>query len=56
MIQVKRNRDALHDRFIIITRIDKTKARILIGQGLDFIKPDGSVKPTYITVEDPYDE
>jgi len=56
VIEVKRSKDALHDRFLVLTRVSNTKARILIGQGLDFIKPDGSVKPTYITVEDPYVE
>ncbi len=43
-----------HDRFIELTRTDGTKARILIGRGLDFIQPDGSVLPTYVIVENPY--
>jgi hypothetical protein len=45
---------AQHDRFIEIVRIDGGRARILIGQGLDFISPDGSVRSTYIVIEDPY--
>ena len=45
-----------HDRFIILTRTNGTKARILIGQGLDFIQPDGTIRPTHIIIEDPYSE
>lgn len=41
-----------HDRFIEIERTDGTKARILIGQGLDFIQSDGRTKPTYIVIEE----
>jgi hypothetical protein len=53
-ITFKRSERAPHDRFIEIIRTDGSKARILIGQGLDFIQPDGSARPTYIVVEDPY--
>lgn len=42
-----------HDRFILLERQDGTKARILIGRGLDFIHADGSIDPTYIVIEDP---
>jgi hypothetical protein len=42
-----------HDRFILLERTDGTKARILIGQGLDFIQPNGRTKPTYVVIEDP---
>lgn len=51
----RRTDRAQHDRFIELHRIDGVRARILIGQGLDFINPDGSVRPTYIVIEDPYD-
>jgi hypothetical protein len=49
-----RSERAEHDRFVEIHRTEGGKARILIGQGLDFINPDGSVRPTYIVIEDPY--
>jgi len=42
-----------HDRFIEFERTDGTKARIIIGYGLDFIQPDGRTKPTYIVIQDP---
>lgn len=42
-----------HDRFIEIIRLDGTKARIIIGRGLDFIQPDRSTKPTFVIIEDP---
>lgn len=51
----RRERGAVHhDRFIELKYTDGTKARILIGRGLDFIQPDGSVLPTYIIIENPY--
>lgn len=53
-LDFKRTPYAEHDRFIIIHRADGSRARILIGQGLDFIRPNGSVSPTYIVIEDPY--
>ncbi len=43
-----------HDRYIILHREDKSRARILIGRGLDFIKPNGDVLPTFIVVQDPF--
>jgi superfamily II DNA/RNA helicase len=43
-----------HDRFIEILRLDGTKARIIIGRGLDFIQPDRSTKPTFVIIEDPF--
>lgn len=56
-IDVNRKETAVeHDRFIILTRTDGTMARILLGQGLDFIQPDGRVRPTHIVIEDPYSE
>ena len=42
-----------HDRYIDITRLSGEKARIFIGRGLDFIRPDGSTKSTYIVIQDP---
>lgn len=53
-LDFKRTPYAEHDRFIIIHRADGSRVRILIGQGLDFIRPNGSVSPTYIVIEDPY--
>ncbi len=42
-----------HDRFITITRVNGKQARIIFGRGLDFIQPDGSIRPTYIVIQDP---
>lgn len=42
-----------HDRYIRIERQDGTQACILIGRGLDFIRSNGSVDPTYIVIQDP---
>lgn len=53
--EFRRTERAEHDRFIEISRANGVQARILIGQGLDFINPDGMVKSTYIVIEDPYD-
>ena len=54
-IDFKRTKHTEHDRFIIIERGSGSLARILIGKGLDFIKPDGSVSKTFIVIEDPYE-
>ncbi|QPC80936.1 DEAD/DEAH box helicase [Phototrophicus methaneseepsis] len=43
-----------HDRYITLTRADLTQARILIGQGLDFIQSNGRNRSTYIVIEDPW--
>lgn len=43
-----------HDRYLIITRTNGEKVRILIGRGLDFIQSDGSVLSTYVVIEDPW--
>ena len=42
-----------HDRFIHLTRIDGTEARIGIGAGLDFIRFNGRTCMTDIVIEDP---
>jgi hypothetical protein len=42
-----------HDRYVSIERVDGSKARIMIGKGLDFIHSDGSVDPTYVVIQDP---
>ncbi|MBT7618191.1 MAG: DUF1998 domain-containing protein [Calditrichaeota bacterium] len=42
-----------HDRYILITRTDGEKARIILGRGFDFIQTDGSIRPTFIIIEDP---
>jgi len=44
---------AEHDRYIKIIRANGEQARIIFGRGLDFIQPDGSVKSTYIIIQDP---
>lgn len=41
-----------HDRYIHITRPDGSKARLLIGRGLDFIRSNGSVRETYLVIEE----
>jgi hypothetical protein len=41
-----------HDRFIHLTRVDGTEARIGIGAGLDFIRPNGRTCMTDIVIED----
>jgi ATP-dependent helicase YprA (DUF1998 family) len=51
-IQVKR-KDSEHDRWIEVQRENGIRARLLIGRGLDFIRNDGTVEPTYIVVQDP---
>lgn len=42
-----------HDRFIEISRLNGEKARIILGRGLDFIQEDGSIKSTFIVIQDP---
>jgi superfamily II DNA or RNA helicase len=42
-----------HDRFIDVMRINGEQAKIIIGRGLDFIQPDGSIRSTYIVIQDP---
>jgi len=42
-----------HDRYIELTREDGDKARIILGRGLDFMQPDGSIKATFIVIQDP---
>ncbi|NMC84201.1 MAG: DEAD/DEAH box helicase [Anaerolineaceae bacterium] len=42
-----------HDRYIEITRLNGERAKIIIGRGLDFIQPDGSIRSTYIVIQDP---
>ena len=54
-IEVRR-KTAEHDRWIIVTRPDRTRARMVIGRGLDFIRSDRSVEPTYIVIQDPLRE
>jgi len=52
IIKVDRS-SAEHDRWIDVERIDGTKGRMLIGRGLDFIRSDGTVEPTYIVLQEP---
>ena len=51
--KVRFKHTAEHDRYIEITRYNGELARIIIGRGLDFIQPDGSIKSTYIVIQDP---
>jgi ATP-dependent helicase YprA (DUF1998 family) len=44
-----------HDRHIELTRTDGRKARAIIGMGLDFIERDGTVRPTFIVIQDPFE-
>ena len=43
-----------HDRYIELTRTDDKKARVIIGMGLDFIEPNGTVRQTFLIFQDPY--
>lgn len=45
-----------HDRYILITRPDGKQARIILGRGLDFMQADGSIKSTFIIIQDPLDQ
>lgn len=42
-----------HDRFLEVVRVNGDRARIYIGRGFDFIRPDGSTKATYIVIQNP---
>jgi len=42
-----------HDRYIELSREDGEKARIILGRGLDFMQSDGSIKSTFIVIQDP---
>ena len=53
-IKFNRGRNTSHDRFVVINRDDGSKARIIIGKGLDFIRKDGSVDKTFVVIEDPF--
>ncbi len=46
--------DVPHDRFLLLTRPDGSRARIGIGAGLDFIRQNGRARMTDISIEDPY--
>ncbi|MBN8595240.1 MAG: DEAD/DEAH box helicase [Anaerolineae bacterium] len=53
ILQCQRRTDRQeHDRWIEITRADGSKARLYIGRGLDFIRPDGTVQGTYLVIEE----
>lgn len=43
-----------HDRSIMFEYVDGTKSRLLMGRGLDLIKPDGTLEKTYLVVEHPF--
>ena len=42
-----------HDRYIELNRENGEKARIIFGRGLDFMQSDGSIKSTFIIIQDP---
>jgi len=42
-----------HDRYIELNRENGEKARIILGRGLDFMQSDGSIKSTFIVIQDP---
>ena len=47
--------NATHDRFIIVTYTDKSRSRIVIGKGLDFIDNNGVIgEDTTIVIEQNY--
>ena len=41
-----------HDRHIEITRLDGSKARVIIGAGLDFIHADGKISETFLVFQE----
>jgi len=53
-IKLKTDPYTVHDRFIELTRADGSKARVIIGMGLDFVQPDGRVRRTFLIFQDPY--
>jgi hypothetical protein len=42
-----------HDRYIELNRENGEKARIILGRGFDFMQSDGSIKSTFIVIQDP---
>lgn len=53
-VELGTKKNVSHDRYILIERVDGTQARLIIGKGLDFIRPDGGVDHTFLIFEDPY--
>lgn len=51
-IKFKIERHIAHDRYIELTYTDNHKARVIIGLGLDFIEPNGSVRETFLVFQD----
>ncbi len=43
-----------HDRYIEVTHVDGSKARVIIGVGLDFIEPTGHVRNTFLIFQTSY--
>ena len=54
-IKLERKTYAEHDRYVLLDRVDGSRARILIGKGLDFIRYNGEIEKTYVVIEDPYE-
>jgi len=53
-IKFELDRQMAHDRYIEVTRIDGSKARVIIGIGLDFIEPNGNVRNTFLVFQTSY--
>ncbi|MCS6835215.1 MAG: DEAD/DEAH box helicase [Anaerolineae bacterium] len=51
-VKVERPESVPHDRQINVDYVDGSKARLLLGRGLDFIRTDGSSEPTYLVVQE----
>jgi len=49
--KVERPQDVEHDRYILVTYLDGSKAKLLIGRGLDFIRADGTTEPTHLVIQ-----
>ena len=48
------DRQIAHDRYIELTHVDGSKARVIIGIGLDFIEPNGNVRNTFLAFQTSY--
>lgn len=53
-IKFELDRRTTHDRYVEVTRVDGSKARVIIGVGLDFIDPNGQVRNTFLVFQNSY--
>jgi ATP-dependent helicase YprA (DUF1998 family) len=53
-VKFELERQIAHDRYIEVTRVDGSNARVIIGVGLDFIGPDGNVRNTFLIFQNSY--